>query len=213
MSIWGQIVDGLAHGLFFLSQAYSGNTGLAIITLSCIVRLAMLPVSIAVQRRAKQQKEILERIQPKIDKINKRYKNNPEKQMQKTLELYKEAGYRPFDFLNILGSLVQLPVVGALYGAIRQGLTAVENSFLWIKNLAQPNPLLAILVAGLTLLSSRLTADSSQPVKLLTLILPAAMTLFFAWRLSAGLGLYWATSTVIGIGQSLYLRQKKSTPI
>jgi YidC/Oxa1 family membrane protein insertase len=207
MNIWGQIVNILSLGLFFFSQAFGGSTGLAIITLSCVIRLALLPITIPVQRRMQQQKEILSKIQPKIDKIKIRYKDNPEKLAQKTMQLYKDAGYKPFDFLNVLGNLAQLPIVGALYSAIRQGLTNSQNSFLWIKNLAQPDALLALLVAGLTYLSTQLTAESSQQVQAFARALPAAITLIFAWRLSAGLGLYWATSTTIGIAQFLILKR------
>jgi YidC/Oxa1 family membrane protein insertase len=210
MNIWGQIVNTMSLGLFFLSQVFGGSTGLAIITLSCIIRLALLPITIAVQRRMQQQKDILKSIQPKIDKIKSRYKNNPEKLAQKTMQLYKEAGYKPFDILNILGNLSQLPLVGALYSAIRQGLSGSQNSFLWIKNLAQPDALLAVLVAGLTFLSTQLSADSSQQVQTIAKVIPAAITLFFAWKLSAGLGLYWATSTTIGMAQSLILRKSNS---
>jgi YidC/Oxa1 family membrane protein insertase len=207
MNIWGQIVNTMSLGLFFLSQTFGGSTGLAIITLSCIIRLALLPITIPVQRRMHQQKEILKEIQPKIEKYKSRYKNNPEKLAQKTMQLYKETGYKPFDILNILGNFAQLPVVGAFYSAIRQGLSSSQNSFLWIKNIAQPDTLLALLVAGLTYLSTHLTADSSQQVQTIAKVLPAAITLIFAWKLSAGLGLYWATSTTIGIAQSIILKR------
>jgi YidC/Oxa1 family membrane protein insertase len=207
MNIWGQIVNTLSLGLFFLSQSYGGNTGMAIITLSCIIRLAILPVTITVQRRMRQQKEILKSIQPEIDKIRSRYKNNPEKLAEKTMQLYKKVGYKPFDFVNILGSLAQLPVVGALYSAIRQGLSNSPISFLWIKNLTQPDALLALLVAGLTYLSTQLSTDSSEQVQTIARVLPAVITLIFAWKLAAGLGLYWATSTTIGIIQTLFLKR------
>jgi YidC/Oxa1 family membrane protein insertase len=210
MNIWGQIVHSLALGLFTLSQAFGGNTGLAIITISCVIRLALLPLTIAVQRRTNQQKEILQRIQPKLEKINKRYKNNPEKAYQKTMVLYKQEGYRPIDPVNLLGSLAQLPVIAAFNAAIREGLSTLQSGFLWIKDLSAPNPLLAILVAGLTLLASRISADSSQPAKAAALLMPAAITLFFAWRLSAGLGLYWATSTAIGMVQSAIVKRPAS---
>jgi YidC/Oxa1 family membrane protein insertase len=85
MNIWGQIVNTVSLGLFFLSQAFGGSTGLAIVTLSSIIRLALLPITITVQRRMQQQKEILKKIQPKIDKYKVRYKNNPEKLAQKTM--------------------------------------------------------------------------------------------------------------------------------
>lgn len=210
MNIWGQIVNTLSMGLFFLSQTYGGNTGLAIITISCIVRLAILPITITVQRRTSQQREILKRIQPEIDKIQSRYKNNPEKLAEKTMQLYKKSGYKPFDLVNTLGSLVQLPVVGALYAAIRQGLSGSQTRFLWIKNLAQPDAFLALLVAGMTYLSTQLTGDSSQQMQAVARVLPALITLIFAWKLSAGLGLYWATSTAIGIAQSLVLRRMQN---
>ena len=77
MNIWSQILDALSFSIFFLSQAFGGNLGLAIITISLVARLAILPISIKAGRRMREQQEILESIQPKIKKIKARYKNNP----------------------------------------------------------------------------------------------------------------------------------------
>lgn len=204
MNIWIQFVNTLGVVLFFFTQAYGGNSGLAIISLSLIVRLAILPLSISIGRRLRIQNELLQQLQPKIKKLKARYKNDPEQLAQKTMQLYREAGYKPFDGFSLLGSFIQFPIVAGLFTAIRQGLAATGGRFLWIKNIAQPDALLALLVAVLTYISSRLSANAPQQARSIATLLPALITLLFAWRLAAGLGLYWATSTAVGLVPVIY---------
>lgn len=207
MNIWIQFVDTLGMVLFFFTQAYGGNLGLAIISLSLIVRLAILPLSISVGRRMRTQNELLKQLQPKINKLKARYKNDPEKLAQKTMQLYREAGYKPFDGFSLLGNFIQLPIAVGLFTAIRQGLAAAGGRFLWIKNIAQPDAGLTLLVAVLTYISSRLSANAPDQVRSIATFLPAVITLVFAWRLAAGLGLYWATSTAVGLVQAIVIRR------
>ncbi|MGB2897174.1 MAG: YidC/Oxa1 family membrane protein insertase [Anaerolineales bacterium] len=206
MEIWGAFVETISVALFALSQIYGGNLGCAIITLSLIVRLALLPLSLHIGRKVKARQELMHSLQPKVDRIKVKYRQNPQRQSEEVMKLYRQKGVSPFDILSILGNIAQIPVFFGLLSAIRKGL-GNGGSFLWIKDIAQPDAFLALIVAGLTYISTMLSSDLSQQSRALVNFLPVAITLIFAWRLAAGIGMYWASSTVVGLVQSLILNK------
>ncbi len=201
------VVETLGVALYALSQLYGGNLGLAILTLSLIVRLALLPLTLGLTRRAQEQQAKLRRLQPEIDRLNRRYRNDPERLGMETLKLYRKSGYNPLDLKGLLGNLAQLPLGFGLFQAIGQGL-GQGSRFLWIGDLAQPDVLLTLLTGVLTLAASLLAPDLPRQYRLLLMALPALVTVFFMWRLAAGIGLYWAASTAVSLAQAAWLRRK-----
>jgi YidC/Oxa1 family membrane protein insertase len=208
-NLWSLFVGYLQTGLFLLAQVYGGNISLAIITLSLMARLALLPLTLRLARRSQEQQIRLQAIQPELQRLKKLYRNDPEKLSQKTMELHRKHDVQLLDGAGFLGTLVQLPVFAGLFSAIKQGI-ANGGLFLWITDISQPNILLALIIAALTFVSSALSPNVQQQGRTLSLLLPAVITLFFVWRLSAGLGLYWAASSLVGMLQAAILRRKPS---
>lgn len=206
-NIWVIFVGYLQAGLYVFSDLYGGNMSLAIITLSAILRLALMPLTMWIAIRSRQKQAILKTLKPKLDQLKKRYANNPEKLSQKTMELYKKHGIKVIDGAGLLGTFIQLPIFAGIFSAIKQSI-GNSGSFLWIPNISQPNIILSILVAALALASSLLSNQNQEQGGVMAVFLPAALTLFFVWRMSAGLGLYWATSSLVGIVQAGILRRK-----
>lgn len=206
-NIWNLFVGYLQIALFVLSNMYGGNISLAIITLSFIARLALLPLTLRLARRSQQQQMHLKEIQPELERLKKLHRNEPEKLSRKTLELYKKHNVQMLDGTSFFGSLLQLPVFAGLFSAIKQGIGS-GGRFLWIADISQPNILLSLIIAILTLASSALAPNTSQQGRNLSIILPTVLTFFFVWRLSAGLGLYWAASSLVGMLQTVMLRRK-----
>jgi YidC/Oxa1 family membrane protein insertase len=205
--IWSIFVGSLQIILVALSQIYGGNIGFAIITFSFIVRLALMPLTLQIARRSQRQQSLINSIQPELQRLKTRYRNNPEQLSLKTMELYKKHGINPLDGIGILGSLLQLPVFAGLFSAIRQGIGSGDH-FLWISDISQPNIVLSIAIAVLTLITSALSPSVQQQSRTLFLILPTALTLLFVWQLSAGLGLYWTASSIVGVIQAAIMRRK-----
>ncbi len=208
MNIWTQFVEILSEGIFLLAQLFGGNLALGIISISIVVRLALFPLTVYTSLKMREQNLLLAKMKPELDKLKKKFKKSPERLSQETLKLYKKHGYNPLSLLSSLASFIQLPIVMGLYNAIRQGLQS-GGRFIWIKNIALPDPVLALIVAVLTVLSSLFAANAPEQSKSLAILLPGIITLFFAWRLAAGIGLYWAASSTISILQGLVLRRIK----
>ncbi len=210
MDMWGVVVETVGVMLFALAHIYGGNLGLAIITLSLLVRLALLPLSLYIGRRVKSRQELMSSLRPQVDRIKVKYRQNSKRQSEEVMKLYRQNGVSLFDFWSILGNVAQLPIFFGLISAIRKGLGS-GGAFLWIKDIASPDAILALIVAGLTFISTVIASELPQQARTLINFLPVVITLFFVWKLAAGIGLYWATSTGVGIVQSLILRRISSS--
>jgi YidC/Oxa1 family membrane protein insertase len=89
------------------------NLGLAIIAIAIISRLALIPLSKTQIEMTKK----MAKIKPELDKLQKKYANNPEKLSQEQMKLYKKEGYNP---LGCLGSFIpQLIILSVLIGVVR----------------------------------------------------------------------------------------------
>jgi YidC/Oxa1 family membrane protein insertase len=210
--LWTSFVRLLTIIFMSLIQLYGGSVGLAIITLSSCVRIALLPLSLRLARRANAQQEILRQLQPEIDRLKERYKSKPDRLTQETFKLYRQHGYSPLNAGSFIGILVQLPVFAGLYSVIKNGIS-LGSRFLWIADLAKPDLLLTLIIGLLTFITSLVSPGLSHQSKNLTLILPTLITLLFVWQISSGLGLYWAASSFFGIVQNIVLRKQSRNQV
>src|SRR5690554_3090772 len=115
-----------------------GNYGVSIIIFTIIMKLLMYPLS---AKQSRSMKEIQE-IQPELQKIQDKYKDNKEKQTEEMTKLYQERGINPA--AGCLPMILTLVLIFPLYRAI-YGLDMTQTSFLWIENLAEPDIILVIL--------------------------------------------------------------------
>lgn len=145
------IADFFSNVIHWLYAAITNDYVLAILLVTLCLRAVLLPLDIK-QRRQMRKTTAL---QGKMDKIKERYANNPDKQKQKIAELYKNEGINPFS--SCLPLLLQMVFLFAFFGAVRtlantetvnmvvqaaQSGTDVQlPSFLWIKNIWQPDAL------------------------------------------------------------------------
>jgi len=213
----GLTVDIITKPLgMILSFIYNitNSYGLSIILFTILTKLLLLPLAI------KQQKSIIEmqKVQPLLNEIQKKYKNDPQTMQAKTLELYKEAKYNPASGCLVL--LIQIPIIFAFFKVMREPTVfafkdinvyqAMNKTFLWIKNLENPDPFMwgLPLLAGITTYIQSATMSAVQDpktrdsMKTMNIILP--IFIFMAARsFPAGLALYWVVSNIFSIVQQL----------
>ena len=108
---------------FVLNFIYEliGNYGIAIIVFSILVKLAMLPISIKQQKTMKKSVKI----QAKMKEIQFKYKNNPEKLNQETMELYKTENMSPFS--GCFSAIAQIILLFAVFYLVRSPLTYMKK--------------------------------------------------------------------------------------
>ncbi len=204
--LWNGLINNLQVLLALLTQIYEGNLGFAIITLSGAVRFALLPLTLWIARRAQLRQRILQALQPQLERLKARHANNPDRLARETFKLYKNNGIGFVDLKSIGGSVLQMPVMLALYSAIKKGL-GVGKKFFWIRDLARPDFILGLLVAALTLIMTLVAPSLQSQTRFIMLLIPAIVTLVIVSQLSAGVGLYWAASNAVGLIQSALLHR------
>lgn len=90
-----------------------GNYGLAIIVLTIIIKLVLLPLGV----KQIKSMQAMQSIQPKVKELQKKYKGNKQRIQEETMKLYKEAGVNPLG--GCLPLLLQFPILIAMYAVIR----------------------------------------------------------------------------------------------
>lgn len=116
--MWDFIINPFVTTLTFLYSILGQNVVLAIVVFTVLVRLITYPLTIQQQRSTK----AMQQLQPELKKLQEKYKNDPETLQAKTLELYREAGVNPLG--GCLPTLIQFPILIALYQAITRSLAA-----------------------------------------------------------------------------------------
>lgn len=108
---------------YLLNALYNvfNNYGIAIIIFSIILRIILIPITIKQQKSMKKSAEL----QEEMKEISKKYKNNPEKLNQETIELYKREKMSPFS--GCLSSIVQLLIILAVFWLVSQPLTYMKR--------------------------------------------------------------------------------------
>ena len=87
----------------------------------------------------------MQALQPKIEELRKAYKDNPQKLNKEIMQLYKEHKVNPFG--GCLPLILQMPIFFALYQALMRSVALKGASFLWIKDLSEPDRLFLLPVS------------------------------------------------------------------
>ena len=188
--------------LYVLNFIYSyvHNYGWAIIILTLLMRLIMLPFAQRGKRKLKQGSEITQ----KLRYIEQKYKDDPEALSQAKMEVMRKYGFSPLS--GCLPILIQFPVFIALNFALRNSIELYQAPFIfWIKDLSAKDPYHVI--PALIGISSffALSASSKDPRHKVAMLV---VSLFIAGAmayLSAGLGLFIGVSSVLGALENRYM--------
>lgn len=193
-----KFLSGLMSTILEFFYTYTGNWGLAIIGLTLVARLALWPLT---HKQTKSMRRMQE-IQPELNKLQQKYKGNPEKMNKEIMALYKKHGVNPMG--GCLPLLLQFPILIALFGVLRaMEYPAGEGIFLWLPDLSLPDPfyILPILTALTTYITQKQMATDPKQSQMM-MFMPL-MIGWFASRFASGLALYLVTSNVFGILQHL----------
>jgi len=204
-SFFGWLPAGIQAILVWLTQM-TGSAGIAIILLTILIRLALYPLT----KKQTESMIALREIQPKLQEIQNKYKDNPQEYQRRVLELYREKGVNPFG--GCLPLLIQFPFLIALFQVLRTyTFEGVDPRFL-IWTLTEPDRVYVLpILSGLTTyFMSAMTSGGDPSQRAMQLIMP----IFIAWisiSFPAGLVLYWVVSNIFSIVQQYMLT--KSMPM
>ncbi|MCM3747696.1 membrane protein insertase YidC [Paenibacillus pasadenensis] len=204
------VVFPLAWLLRTLANGLQDNYGLALIGVTLLVRLVLMPLMLRQYRSQQIMKGKMKRMQPELEALKARHNGKGtealQKQQQETMELYKKHGYNPLA-IGCLPMLVQLPILTGLYYAIRMSPELSSHSFLWFQ-LGQPDLVLPFLAAGVYYVQAKLSQrgvemnDMQRQMSWMVYLSPVMMGVF-SFTAPAALPLYWTVGGLILIAQTL----------
>ena len=211
------LVDFVVH---VLNAIYGvvGNYGIAIIIVTILMRIIVFPLTLKQEKSMKKMREL----QPELEKIKEKYKDNPQEYQQKTAELYRESGVNPLG--GCLPLLIQMPVFVALYWAFSGNAIPADAKFLWF-TLKQPDRLfmignfafnlLPILNVGVTYIQQKIMTsatsgqESSQQMQTMLYMMPLMM-LFIFYKMPSGVTLYYLVSGALSLVQQYFILKGRS---
>lgn len=176
---------------------YTGNYGLAIIILTVAIRLVLMPLTITQMRSMRR----MQALQPEMERLQKKYGDDKERLNREIMELWQKHKVNPMS--GCLPLLVQMPILFGFFQTINRMEFGAQADFLWIGNLANPDPFILPILAGLTTFwQTRVTTPSTgDPTQKIMLYV---MPVFFAWisrSFPAGVALYWVVQNLFGVAQ------------
>jgi len=207
-----QFFEFLHRNVTFFIPNQNISYGIAIILMTVIIRIIILPLGVKQLRSSL----IMNEIQPEVKKLQEKYKKDPQRAQQEMMKLYKEKGASPFS--GCLPLLIQWPILIALY-YVFNNLSGINGvSFLWISDLARRDIFLAILSGITTYLSTYFMMSSNnneQAKQTQTMnIGMSGFMVFMSLGFKSALVLYWVVSNLIQIAQTLVIKRigtKKNT--
>jgi len=226
---WISFLAKLALRFLKILNSVFHNYGISIIAITVILRVLFLPLTLKSMRSMKAMQAKMVELKPKIDAMKEKYKDDKTKQNTELMKLYTGHGVNPLSSLGgCFPLLLQLPVFVALYDVLLYSIDLRQSSFLWIRDLAEPEYLFDIPIFGDFVLPFRIlplamgiswfvsqkmtptnvapTSESMELQMKIMQFLPIVFTVMF-WGLPSGLILYWTVSNILSIGQQVYINR------
>ncbi len=212
---WGSIGKYLFLALQFIhthiTGSWGGAWGWAIIILTIVVNLMMLPFRIKTMQNGLK----MQRIQPQMDAIKNKYKGlkptDPKRNEMNAeiMKLQKDNGVNMFG--GCIPTLITLPLLWAFFTMLPRVVELRNAHWLWLPDLQSPDPwhILPIVMVVSQVLMQLYTPSPGvdpQQQKMMAFTMPA-ITGYFVWNYGSGLGLYWAVGNFIGIIQQMIMNR------
>jgi YidC/Oxa1 family membrane protein insertase len=204
------LVEPFVKAIHAIGTFLGGDFGLAIIVITLIIRLILLPLMLRTYKNQQLMKVKMDKLKPEMDTIQKKIKatKNAEEQrklQQEMMGLYQKHGVNPLQ-MGCLPILIQMPVLFGLYYAIRGSHEIATHTFLWF-NLGHPDIAMTIIAGIVYLAQSQVTLvglpeAQKKQMKMIGLLSPV-MIVFISLSSPAALPLYWTVGGLFLIGQTL----------
>ncbi len=212
------LIDLFDNLLTWLHDDVGLGWGIAIVVLTILVRLAILPLTI------KQVKSMnaLRALQPQVKEIQEKYKNDRQRMNQEMMAFYKENNLSPF--ASCLPLLLQLPVFLALFYLLngdefKEQVRATGNAgFLFVDDITKSAHGLELIVLMVLFIASQMastlvmTATADKTQQRIFLLLPLVFAALIP-NFPAGLIVYWITTNFWTLGQQLVVRRLSPPPV
>src|SRR5215467_9941511 len=196
--------------LLWMRATFRVNYGWVLVIFGVAIRLLLWPLNQKAMRTSIQ----MQRIQPELTEVQKKYRDDPEKQRDALMKLYQSHGMSPFSpMLGCLPMLLPMPILFALYFVFQNTIEFRGVSFLWLPDLSLRDPFYITPIAmGVSMfLLSWIGMRASPPnpqAKVMSYMMPAMFTVMFL-NFASGLNLYYAAQNIAALPQQWVLTRER----
>ena len=198
------------RALLWMKRTTHLNYGWVLVVFGIVIRLALWPLNQKAMRASLK----LQVLQPELQALQAKYKNDPQKQQQEIMKLYSEHGMSPLSpLMGCLPMLLPMPVLFALFFVFQNTIEFRGVSFMWLPDISLKDPLYILpLVMGasmylLSWIGMRNTPPNPQ-AKMMAYLMPAMMT-FFLINFASGLNLYYTVQNLAALPQQWMIANER----
>jgi YidC/Oxa1 family membrane protein insertase len=197
------LIDPLRAILEWIHATMGISWGWSIVVLTIMVRVVLIPLGVKQYTSMR----AMQKLQPRIKELQKKYKGDKQKLNEETMKFYRENKVNPFG--SCLPLLLQMPLFIALYYMLRNHPFESDYSWLWISNINDPDKIIVFLYIGSQFLSSRLLSTATDKTQQMMMTVMPLMfgVIFLIYPFPAGVLIYWVTTNVWTVGQQLVTRR------
>lgn len=189
--------------------SFFSNWGVAIILLTLLVKIVLLPLHLYSTKSMKK----MQKIQPRLKELKEKFKNDPQRMNQETLLLMKAEKANPLS--GCLPMLMQIPIFIALYSMLGKSFELYKQPFfLWVNDLSAKDPyyVLPVLAAGVFFIQQKITPTvGMDPAQAKIMMFMPLMMLLFMITVPSGLALYMFVNAVFSVVQQYVVMNEKTT--
>ena len=213
--LWKLVSEALLN-MMNLIHRFVGNYAVAILILTAIIKLILWPL----QTKANKSMRRMAALSPKMQELREKFKDDPTKMNAEVMKLYKDYGVNPVS--GCLPMMIQIPIFFGLFTMLRQAVELRNASFLWVRDLSQPDTIghlpglgwpiniLPLIMAGTSFWMTHVTPKSGDATQQRVMMFMPLIFVVFCYNFAAALALYYTTQNLFTI---LQLYQNRSQPL
>jgi YidC/Oxa1 family membrane protein insertase len=197
--------------LLWVKRTTQLNYGWVLVLFGIGIRLALWPLNQGALRTSMK----MQRLQPELQALQKRYADDPKRQQEAIMKVYKDHGMSPLSpLMGCLPMLLPMPILFALYHVFQNTVEFRGVSFLWLPDLSLADPyFIAPLLMGASMfLMSWISMKNSPPnpqAKMMTFMMPVVMMVVF-FKFASGLNLYYAVQNIAALPQTWMIARERA---
>jgi len=197
--------------LLWMRENLKFSYGWVLVIFGITVRVALWPLNQKGMRASMK----MQRIQPELNEIQKRYKGDPPKLQSEMMRVYKEHNMSPFStFTGCLPLFLPLPILFALFYVFQNTIEFRGVPFLWFPDISQKDPFYIVpLTMGLSMFGLSWIGMRNMPpnpqTKMMSYVLPVMMTFLFA-NFPSGLNLYYTIQNLAALPQQWLIGNERA---
>ncbi|HEX4639622.1 MAG TPA: membrane protein insertase YidC [Chthoniobacterales bacterium] len=195
-------------------HGFIGSYGWSILVLTAIVKIVLWPL----QNKANLSMRRMSLLNPKIQELRDKYKDDPTRMNQEVMKLYKDYGINPIG--GCLPMLIQIPIFFGLFKMLGQAVELRNSHFFWVKDLSQPDTvaylpvigwpvnIIPLCMAATQIWLMAMTPKTGDPTQRRVMMFTPLIFLFICYNFAAALALYYTAQNLFSIVQFYYNKRQ-----